>query len=90
MRMACFIMSANVAGLIGAQLFRADDRPFYHRGWTIAVVFMALSVACVLLLIALYRRANKKYFGKIQSSEAGSVEARPIGDELIVSKPYNY
>ncbi|EEY21879.1 alternative sulfate transporter [Verticillium alfalfae VaMs.102] len=90
MRMACFIMSANVAGLIGAQLFRADDRPFYHRGWTIAVVFMALSVACVLLLIALYHRANKKYFGKVQSSEAGSEEARPIGDELIVSKPYNY
>ncbi|CRK17857.1 putative transporter like protein [Verticillium longisporum] len=90
MRMACFIMSANVAGLIGAQLFRADDRPFYHRGWTIAVVFMALSVACVLLLIALYRRANKTYFWKVQSSEAGSVQVRPIGDEMILSKPYNY
>lgn len=53
-------MAANCAGIVGGQLFRSDDLPFYHRGWTIAVAFMAFAVAVVLVLLALYAVANAR------------------------------
>ncbi|CAK7229800.1 hypothetical protein SCUCBS95973_007350 [Sporothrix curviconia] len=59
-RMALFIMAANCAGIVGGQLFRSDDLPYYHRGWTIAVAFMAFSVAVTLALLVLYAIANRK------------------------------
>ncbi|KAH8898031.1 alternative sulfate transporter [Thozetella sp. PMI_491] len=67
-RMAIFIMSANCAGIVGGQLFRSDDLPYYHRGWNIAVAFMAMSVICVIVLIALYAYSNKS----VQTTRARS------------------
>ncbi|EON98495.1 putative alternative sulfate transporter protein [Phaeoacremonium minimum UCRPA7] len=59
-RMAMFIMAANCAGIVGGQLFRSDDLPYYHRGWNIAVSFMSLSVALVIGLLILYVVANRR------------------------------
>lgn len=53
--MAIHIMSANCAGLIGSQLFRADDAPYYPRGWTVIV---ALSATAVVLSVV----ANLQYY----------------------------
>ena len=57
---AMFIMAANCAGIVGGQLFRSDDLPYYHRGWNIAVSFMSLSVALVVGLLILYVVANRR------------------------------
>ncbi|KAJ9156231.1 Alternative sulfate transporter [Pleurostoma richardsiae] len=57
-RMAMFIMAANCAGIVGGQLFRSDDLPFYHRGWTIAVAFMAFSLLLVICLVCMYAYSN--------------------------------
>ena len=53
-------MAANCAGIVGGQLFRSDDLPYYHRGWNIAVAFMSLSVALVIGLLILYAVANRR------------------------------
>jgi hypothetical protein len=37
--LAIFIMSANVAGIIGSQLFQSDDAPLYKNGWS-AILFL--------------------------------------------------
>ena len=78
-RMAMFIMAANCAGIVGGQLFRADDKPFYHRGWTIAVAFMAFSVAVVSVLLALYAVANKRLIKAMDTTmeDDGQPQASP-------------
>lgn len=45
--MARVIMGANIAGIYGAQIFRADDKPRYRRGFSIniAVLTFGLSLA---------------------------------------------
>jgi hypothetical protein len=40
------IMGANIGGIYGAQLFRADDKPHYHRAFSIGCAIIAFGVAC--------------------------------------------
>jgi hypothetical protein len=42
-------MSANIGGIYGAQLFRADDRPRYRRGFSIGCAIIAFGVVCAVL-----------------------------------------
>ncbi|EAQ93102.1 hypothetical protein CHGG_01337 [Chaetomium globosum CBS 148.51] len=42
--MALFIMSANLSGIIGSQLFQATDAPLYKTGWTVILVLVSLGV----------------------------------------------
>ncbi|OAA43828.1 alternative sulfate transporter [Metarhizium rileyi] len=44
------IMNANIAGIYGAQIFRSDDKPLYQRGFTVAIVVLAVG-----LLLAISR-----------------------------------
>lgn len=37
-------MGANIAGIYGAQIFRADDKPLYKRGFTIAISVLAVGL----------------------------------------------
>lgn len=43
------IMNANIAGIYGAQIFRADDNPLYRRGFSVALA--VLSVGLVLAIV---------------------------------------
>ncbi|CAK7219942.1 hypothetical protein SEUCBS140593_004065 [Sporothrix eucalyptigena] len=90
-RMALFIMAANCAGIVGGQLFRSDDKPYYHRGWTIAVAFMAFSVAVVLVLLVLYALANKR-IKKEAGIEADNATVDKNGNPVVspAVKLYNY
>jgi hypothetical protein len=54
-----FGMAANCGGLVGAQLFRSDDKPYYHRGWTVIASFASLSLVLVSVLIVQYALSNK-------------------------------
>ena len=45
------IMGANIAGIYGAQIFRQDDRPFYRRGFAVAIAVLAVGLV---LAIARY------------------------------------
>lgn len=46
-------MSANIGGIYGAQLFQADDKPLYRRGYSINIGILAFA-----LLLALIRQGD--------------------------------
>jgi hypothetical protein len=48
-------MAANVAAIIGSQLFQASDKPLYSNGWTAIVVLLSVG-----LLVSLY--TNVQYW----------------------------
>jgi hypothetical protein len=72
--MAGVIMGANIAGIYGAQIFRKDDAPKYHRGFSIAI-----AVLCVGLVLAIGRwiddvltRRKKRNQVEVVESEGAS------------------
>ncbi len=73
-------MAANCAGIVGGQLFRSDDLPYYHRGWSIALAFMAVSVVLVLVLLSLYTYSNSRIRKEILSPDSRA-DRRNITEE---------
>jgi MFS family permease len=70
--MAMVIMGANLAGVLGGQLYRADDRPRYRRAFnvSIAVLAVGLALAVVRFLDDKLRRTKVKH--KAPESDTGS------------------
>lgn len=50
--MALYIMSSNLAGIIGGQIFREKGSPLYLTGWTVSVILISVAVLCCLIAIA--------------------------------------
>ncbi|KAL2165666.1 hypothetical protein VTG60DRAFT_4049 [Thermothelomyces hinnuleus] len=48
--MAILIMGANLSGIIGSQIFQAEDAPLYKTGWT--VIMALVSVALLMSVVA--------------------------------------
>ncbi|KAK4041457.1 hypothetical protein C8A01DRAFT_14796 [Parachaetomium inaequale] len=42
--LAIFISSANIAGIVGSQIFQAEDAPLYRTGWTVILVLVSLAL----------------------------------------------
>lgn len=70
-------MGANIAGIYGAQIFRQDDRPRYHRAFAIGIGI--LSFAIILSIIRhiddIFRRrraANRLDVDHNSTSEDGA------------------
>lgn len=77
-------MAANCAGIVGGQLFRSDDLPYYHRGWSVIAGLMSAALAVAATLVFSYWRANtslKKY-----SSETEVVQATSDTEKCNASK----
>ncbi len=68
-------MNANIAGIYGAQIFRADDKPLYRRGFSVAIA--VLSVGLVLAVVRwvddLRRRRKSKHLVQVETKDAGAV-----------------
>ncbi|OJJ52075.1 hypothetical protein ASPSYDRAFT_165157 [Aspergillus sydowii CBS 593.65] len=47
--MAGVIMNANIAGIYGAQIFRADDNPLYRRGFSVALAVLSVGLALAMI-----------------------------------------
>ncbi len=64
-------MGANTAGIYGAQLFRADDRPRYRRGFSIniAILVFAVVLAVVRFIDDRRRRRNASHVHPEMDSE---------------------
>ena len=64
-----------MAGIYGAQIFRADDRPRYRRAFAIGIAVLAagLAVAIARYIDDLYRRRKAKAQGK--ALNGGEVES---------------
>ncbi|KAE8541474.1 hypothetical protein D1P53_002835 [Cryptococcus gattii VGV] len=67
--MAMFIMAANLGGLVGSQLLRANDAPTYPIGFRVTVCLAAFGNACVIFQHFQYRWSNKRNEQKIARSE---------------------
>lgn len=86
-------MSANTAGIIGGQLFRSDDLPYYHRGWTVIVCLMSLTLSLAIFLLVLYFFSNRKI-----KKENKNLLEQPSSDTTIKNNsagpvqrvPYNF
>jgi MFS family permease len=60
LRMAMFIMSANCSGIVGSQLFQANDKPKYHTGWTVIVSLVSVGILLASGNLIQYWISNKK------------------------------
>jgi hypothetical protein len=60
--MAMVITGANIAGIYGAQIFRADDKPKYRRGFSVACAVLAagLSLAIFRYVDDLWRKRKNR------------------------------
>ncbi|KAF4550548.1 MFS-type transporter-like protein 42 [Elsinoe fawcettii] len=60
--MALVIMGANIAGIYGAQIFRADDRPRYRRAFSVNCAILAFGLSCAIFRYAddIFRRKKKR------------------------------
>jgi hypothetical protein len=57
--MAIFVTGANLAGIIGSQIFQAEDAPVYRTGWTVIMVLVSLSLCSVIVANLQYWLLNK-------------------------------
>jgi len=80
-------MGANIAGIYGAQIFRADDRPRYRRafGVCIGVLAAGLVLAVVRHLDGL-RTKKRKARGIVSGDPAGSAEVVLVESGEVVDK----
>ncbi|KAJ4115392.1 hypothetical protein NW768_011244 [Fusarium equiseti] len=67
--MALLIMTANAAGLSGAQIFQAHDAPFYRTGFTVILTLASIALAFAIGANAQYLWLNKKLASKSQFEE---------------------
>jgi hypothetical protein len=57
--LAIFISSANIAGIIGSQIFQAEDAPLYKTGWTVILVLVSLALLMSILANLQYWLLNR-------------------------------
>lgn len=70
--MAMVIMGANTAGIYGAQIFRADDKPRYRRAFVIGISVLSVGLLCAIVRKideALRGRQGKVLEGEDDSNE---------------------
>lgn len=58
--LAIMIMSANAAGIIGSQFFRANDAPDYEFGWTLIVALVSVAFFCTIWANFQYWYLNRR------------------------------
>jgi MFS family permease len=90
--MAMVIMGANIAGIYGAQIFRADDKPFYRRGFSIAIAVLAtgLVIAIVRFIDDVIRRRRRRNDQQLvlepASDQNSQQEEHSASDEKVATK----
>jgi hypothetical protein len=84
------IMGANIAGIYGAQIFRAEDKPFYRQGFTIACAVLSVGLLLAIVRFAddfIRRRRSRNQLppvesvsddGETKGAEGSGTEAQPV------------
>ncbi|KAF4498931.1 nicotinamide mononucleotide permease [Fusarium agapanthi] len=78
--MALLIMTANAAGLAGAQIFQAHDAPLYRTGFTVILTLASIALVFAIVSNMQYLWLNKKLAAKGRLEEE-QVEAAGEGDK---------
>lgn len=74
--MACIVMSANLAGIVGNQIFQPSDSPTYTVGRAVNVILISVALAFCLLQNGLYRVLNVRNKKKMQAGKTEEHEVR--------------
>jgi hypothetical protein len=67
-------MNANIAGIYGAQIFRADDKPLYRRGFSVACSILAVGLVLAIARFVdtvIHRRRKAR---QVESGDEGSTD----------------
>jgi hypothetical protein len=67
-------MSVQLGGVIGANIYREDDKPLYHRGNSVLIAISILALAMFLFAKGYYIWRNKtreKIWGAMSVEERG-------------------
>lgn len=75
-KMACIVMSANLAGIIGSQIFQTADSPIYTKGRTINVILISVALFFCLVQNGLYRILNVFNRKKVQRGTTTEQDVR--------------
>lgn len=58
--MASTLMMANLGGVIGSNIFLAQENPRYWTGYGVCAGMLTLAIGCTIFLRAMYIRENRK------------------------------
>ena len=81
-------MSANMSGIAGAQLFRADDAPLYRRGFMVCVILICIGWATAVLQGIQYYISRMRQIRKLYDAGAESPVSEQSDESL--RKPFLY
>jgi hypothetical protein len=70
--MAMVIMGANIAGIGGGQIYRADDRPRYRRAFGVSIGVLAAGLALAVIRFLDDKLRRKKVKAEVPESDTGS------------------
>jgi len=87
-----WIMSANLSGVCGAQIFRAEDAPLYRKGILAIVILTATGWGITIMQGVQYYFSNKqldKIYGKVVQRDADR-ESQRSDDSGLMGKEFRY
>jgi hypothetical protein len=70
--MAMVIMGANLSGVAGGQLYRADDRPRYRRAFNVSIGILVAGLALAVVRFLDDKLRRKKTKVELPESDTGS------------------
>lgn len=76
-------MGANIAGIYGAQIFRADDKPLYRRGFSIGIAVLSAGLILAIVRYIDDRIRRRRKAAQVAAEETSSGRQ---SDEKSVSK----
>ena len=82
-------MGANIAGIYGAQIFRADDRPRYRRAFSIACAILAFGLVVAIIRYVddkIKKRRKARQVDDVSSSDGDLPHALPPSDMVPVPR----
>ena len=71
-------MGANIAGIYGAQIFRADDSPRYRRAFSIACAILAFGLALAIFRFVDDRLRRRRAKNKVNIASSDSDNSSQI------------
>ncbi|KAI5195570.1 putative MFS transporter [Aureobasidium subglaciale] len=70
--MAMVIMGANIAGIYGAQIYQASDKPRYRTAFNVSISVLAAGLALAVIRFLDDKLRRKKVKNQVSESETGS------------------
>ena len=91
--LALWIMSANLSGVCGAQIFRAEDAPLYRKGVLAIVVLTATGWGITIFQGVQYYLSNRrldKVYGKSIVRRESDSESQRSDESSLIAKDFRY